>query len=74
VTPIGALWWRHETASKIPSLRSRRAQFIRLIHDDRGERTMTMIWLLLDALGAVLAWLLDGVLALVDLISPGWDE
>ena len=35
---------------------------------------MTMIWLLLDALGTVLAWLLDGVLALVDLISPGWDE
>ena len=32
---------------------------------------MTMIWLLLDALGTVLAWLLDGVLALVDLISPG---
>ena len=35
---------------------------------------MTMIWLLLDALGKVLAWLLAGVLALVDLISPGWDE
>ena len=42
--------------------------------NDRGERTMTMIWLLLDGLGAVLAWLLNGVLALVDLISPGWDE
>jgi hypothetical protein len=35
---------------------------------------MTMIWLLLDALGTVLAWLLYGVLAVVDLISPGWDE
>ena len=38
------------------------------------KETMTMIWLLLDALGTVLAWLLDGVLALVDLLSPGWDE
>jgi hypothetical protein len=35
---------------------------------------MTMIWRLLDALGTVLAWLLNGVLALVDLITPGWDD
>jgi len=33
-----------------------------------------MIWLLLDALGTVLHWLLAGVLALFDLIPPGWDE
>jgi hypothetical protein len=45
-----------------------------MIHDERGERTMTMIWRLLDGLGAVLAWLLNGALALVDLIFPGWDD
>jgi len=45
-----------------------------LIHDDAEKETMTMIWLVLDALGAVLACLLEWVFALVDLISPGWRD
>ena len=47
---------------------------LHLIHDDAEKETMTMIWLVLDALGAVLACLLEGVFALVDLISPGWRD
>jgi len=66
MTPTQA---KPEAASAPSSARS-----FHLIHDDAEKETMTMIWLLLDALGAVLACLLEGVFALVDLISPGWRD